>query len=402
MKITPLFVLMLFPVMVNISGCGVGGFENPANSNSSGGSGNATTMVSGVAAKGIIKNGTIGIYAINANGTVGALLKTAHTNAFGYYTTNMRLTGAILAKATGTYTDEATGLEMAIDDNNPLRAAIETITNPTPLSVTPFTELALMKAQVFINGTITAANTLISSLFKVDIIATQPIVLSAELFGDANTRQAQKDYTLALAAFSQMAHDYYNGSMSQTLSALYADINSGNELSSSTAANFKTALINFLNSDKNPTGLRDINLTNLVNAGGSVKAVKIATTGTLPAGKSICGITMTLQLPAKVTVKADFSTNNYQPLSGVVTTSGVVPLGSLSAAEYTPSSGSVPASLTISLAYPSGFGLGEFVTVYCDIPAGETRQATDFNVSELKAVDENGVVLPNVIWQLTY
>jgi hypothetical protein len=75
-----------------------------------------------------------------------------------------------------------------------------------------------------------------------------------------------------------------------------------------------------------------------------------------------------------------------------VTTSGVVPPDTNSEALYTPGIGLNRATLTIGLAHQTGFPLGEFVTVFCDIPAGVTIQAGDFALTGFEAVDGDGGV----------
>lgn len=360
-----------------------------------------TARVFGVAAKGPISNGPVRIFALNSNGSVGTLLKTTKTNVFGQYTSRVMLTGPFMVEASGQYTDEATGSVLSIASNSPLHAAVDSVSSVMEIAVTPMTELAVQKAKPLLVGeNISSANALVSDIFKVDIIATRPVEPSASVFLSAATSQAQKDYSLALAAISQMVKDYYGGSITGALTDMGNDIIRGNALTIDTATKFKSALITFINSDKNQTGIRDINLTNMANVGGSAKIVKIRTSGTLESGKSICGIILTVRLPANVTVRADFIANVYEPLHGVVYASGVTPHGAMVTSNYTPISGSAAASLTIKLADPSGFGLGEFVTLKCDVPVGQTVNATDFVLSGFKAFDADGVVLQNVTGQI--
>jgi hypothetical protein len=420
MKIKKNVALILLILAVNLAGCGFGGFENPPNTAVTD-SGNSPTRVFGVAANGFAANGGIAncvleFCPINSAGSAGASIKTAHTYAFGMYSTNMILSGPMIVRATGSYIDKYTGIETNM---SALRAGVDTINNPSHISVTPFTELALMKAGTFTSNKITVANNLISSLFKVDIVITQPLDLSSK-FTNATTGVAEKDYTLALAAFSQMAHDYYNSSVSDALTALNNDIGSGSSLSPKMATQFKTSLVNFLKSDKNLTGILDVNMTNLANAGGSIKTVKISTTGTLEPGQSIGGFSIILQLPAQVTVAADcyhpdtLNLNNElpdyfnpgtltcPPLSSAITASGVAQSVAFST-NYVPGSSATPASVIIDAAAQSqGFGLGEFLTIYLNIPAGGIPEGTDFIMKLFHAVDTDGAVLPNVALKITY
>ena len=409
MKATSSIYLVLCTVALFFSGCGLGGFVPVSNTSSpSGPNSPSTQRIFGVAAEGLIANGTVSIYDINSKGKIVGLLKTTTTDTFGNYSAGVNITGsAVLVKASGTYTDEATGNALSIDANSPLRAATDRISNVMNIAVTPLTELAVRHAEnlgnsnvltlnALTSSNIATANALVSSVFKMDIVTTQPEPLTLAAFSDTGMSQSQKDYCLVLAAISEMTHMYYNDSLANAVTAMSSDIANGGMLSSATAANLKSALIAFLASSQNQTGLADIYLTNLVNAGGSVKTVKLLTNGTLASGQTICGVNLTLQLPANATARADFTSTVYPPLQGVVTTSGVTPSGTILVARYIQIVGSNPATMVIALAHQTGFTIGEFATVLCDIPAGLTVQASDFKLTAFEAVDANGAVIPNV------
>ncbi|KAF0219269.1 MAG: hypothetical protein FD174_2355 [Geobacteraceae bacterium] len=426
MKKRILLVLIFSLGVMNLFGCGFGGFSDsgggpaPDQSDPS----NTDTIINGVVSKGIFKNGTIRVYAVNTDGSE-TLLKTNPIGAFGNYSANIgsnrgtptgSYSGVVLIKASGTYIDEATGSESAIDDSHPLRAAVANPSGELNAAVTPLTELAARKAlAVQAAGKqptaidVNDANALVSDMFKVDIIATQPVMpdKTEHGFGNAATTQAQKDYTLALAAISQMAKDA--GALSNVFAAMESDIADG-AMSVETATAFNTALINFLKSDINGTGVKDINSTNLVNVGGATKIVKIGTAEKVGAGAVITGITVTLQLPPGVTVKADFSVPGNPAkvtLQGVVTASGVPPAGTQIEAAYTRAAGSLPGLVTLSLGNAAGFVAGEFVTITCDLPAGASLKSTDFIIFKnpddpndfrnFRAVDGNGAPFPESI-----
>lgn len=395
MKATSMRAILLC-VAVHLAGCGVGGFSG--NDNNKGGTYQNNPLmkkITGFASKGPIQNGTVHIRALNTNGSVGALLKTTKTSMFGKYTSSVTLTGPGLIEVSGSYTDEATGDTLNIPQDRPLRAAIDTVSSDMWIAVTPLTELAVRRAEpLLFGGQISASNELVSSIFKADIIATQPVEPSASMFALATT--TQKDYTLVLAAISRMAHDYYGGSLTDALGAMANDLSKGDTLSTETGVKLQTALASFLQSENNNTGLRDVNLTNLVNVGGSTKAVRIKTTGTLPPGKTIHGITVTLALPPGVTVKVkDFREPELETDVAAIVASRAFSSEIFTTGHYEPASGSNPAKVTISL--PSaGAGLGEFVTVYCDFPVGKTFNAADFSLTYLKVTDEDGQRFENV------
>ena len=195
------------------------------------------------------------------------------------------------------------------------------------------------------------------------------------------------------------------GALKGTLKALYDDISDG-AMAAENAAEFRTALIEFLASDKNLSGVKDINSTNLGNAGGTIKKVRIGTAEKLGTGAIICGITVALELPPGVTLKADLSVPTKvekQLLSGVVKASGGS-AGSYVKESYLPPSGGLPGLLTLSLASATGFAAGEFTTISCDVPAGVSVKAGDFRIYKnpvdagdprnFKAFDGNGVAFP--------
>lgn len=427
MKKRMLYRLILSLWVMNVFGCGFGGFSDSSNSGTSSGDSNSAndTKVSGVVSKGLFKSGTVRFYAINFDGS-GTLLKTTSIGAFGNYsarlssqklTTGGSYNGVVLIKATGSYIDEATGAELTLDDSHPLRAIIANPSGTLNVSITALTELAARKALAVQNKgsqlaatDVTDANALVSELFKVDIIATKPVEpdLSTYGFGIASTTQSQKDYTLALAAISQMARNDA-GVLTGTLNVLSGDISDG-VITAENAAAFQTALITFLTSDRNVTGVKNISLTNLVNAGGSVKLVKLGTAEKLGAGNIMGGLTVTLKLPPGVTLRADLSdpeTAQKEPLSGVIKGSGVITAGVYVRSSYTVSSGALPGMVTISMASAHGFTAGEFATIACDVPAGMSLNSTNFSIyknlddpndpKNFKAVDGNGAAYPENI-----
>jgi len=425
MKMGKALMLFLSLWVMNAAGCGFGGFSESSSEPASGDSSPAIdTKLKGVVSKGLFKSGTVKFYAVNSDGSE-SLLKTASIGAFGNYSASLSsfkssssasYSGIVMIKATGSYSDEATGSLLTIDDSNPLRAIMA---NPstTNISVTPLTELAVRKALAVLskNGQLTAtdvseANVLVSEMFKVDIISTKPVEpnRSDEGFGTAATSQAQKDYTLALAAISQSASSA--GALSNTLNALADDISDG-AMTAENAAVFQGALTSFLVSNNNQTGIQSIDSTNLVNAGGAVKNIRIGTAEKVGAGSMMGGLSVSVKLPPGVRITADLTDParleklEKEPLSGVVKASGVISAGTyLMTASYLPPSGALPAMVTLALASKSGFPAGEFVTVRCDVPAGISLDAAAFSIyknvddmndpKNFRAVDGNGAAFP--------
>jgi hypothetical protein len=122
--------------------------------------------------------------------------------------------------------------------------------------------------------------------------------------------------------------------------------------------------------------------------------LKIGTQGTLAAGVSLYGVGVIVTLPTGVTVATD-SSGTVAPSVAVV--SGVATGGSMAPPVYTPATASAKATLKlIVVAGATGFGTGEFVTVTCNLPAGNSLQESDFPVSILGGLEPANQLLAAV------
>jgi len=109
--------------------------------------------------------------------------------------------------------------------------------------------------------------------------------------------------------------------------------------------------------------------------------LKIGTEGTLASGVSLYGVGVIVTLPTGVTVATD---SNGSVASSAVTVSGVATGGGLAPPVYTPATATAAATLKLIVAAAgTGFGTGEFITVTCNLPAGNSLQESDFPVSIL-------------------
>jgi|SRR6185369_8822394 len=105
--------------------------------------------------------------------------------------------------------------------------------------------------------------------------------------------------------------------------------------------------------------------------------LKIGTQGTLGAGVSLYGVGVIVVLPTGVTVATDSSGN---VAASVAVVSGVATGGSMAPPVYTPATATAKATLKLVVAAAgTGFGTGEFVTVTCNLPAGNSLQESDFS-----------------------
>lgn len=195
------FMVYLLTVVAGLSACSDGGGGVAATN---------TTIISGVASKGPLNGSTVCAYAITA-GAKGAALGSCATNIVnGNYSIDIGpYTGPVLFEATGgTYTDEATGVIVALA--SPLRSILSNATgSATNVAVTALTELAYQMANATPGG-LTSANiqTAIASVqtnFGVaDIVNTLPV---DALNVPPGASPEQKTYALALATISQYQKD---------------------------------------------------------------------------------------------------------------------------------------------------------------------------------------------------
>lgn len=121
------------------------------------------------------------------------------------------------------------------------------------------------------------------------------------------------------------------------------------------------------------------------NAQPTSAVVKLSTAGTLPAGKKIGAIHVTLTFAPGVTLKS--TSNPRIPDDGVVTASGVAAINSFIEANYTAPTSTLPGNVQIGLINISGFGPGEFVTVSGDITAGNNPGAANFSATIITIAD---------------
>jgi hypothetical protein len=179
-------------------------------SGSSGGGGNNNSTnpvtVNGSVVMAPVANATVVAWGLTATGktTTPALAQTT-TLQNGTFTlpTFSLYSGSVLIKTSGgTYTDEATGSQLA---NPGLKALIPSAAGTMSITVTPLTQLAFtcISSSGLTRPNIARGNALISTAFGVNILTTAPVdVTNALAVSAANTMQVQ--YGLMLAAISKI------------------------------------------------------------------------------------------------------------------------------------------------------------------------------------------------------
>jgi hypothetical protein len=374
--------------MLALAGCGGGGSSNP------GAPAPVTPVVTppvtatvaGVASKGIIVGGTVKIYALNSDGGKGAQLGQDTTRADGSYSIAVTgYVGPVTVEVSGNYTDEATGQTKSVPESAPLRAALGNASGNVTVAVTPLTDLAVRQAGALTAQNITTANGRISEFFKVDIIATTPVPPTSLAFLSTQTTQAQKDYTIALAAVSQIMQTSGND-LATVLASLETGI-SPTGLSAQAAATITTAASAFIANTNNQTGVSALSDTSLQTVGSTSMKLSLSLAGT---GVAVRGFQTTLTLPAGVVIRAGA---NGVPLSGVIGVVGSAVNG-LFAGKYTAASSGAPATLSLGLISNSVLALGDLVTIDVDLVGGiSPPAAAAFSIAGSKVVDADGSAL---------
>lgn len=378
--------LVLVLVLALLPACGGGGGSSPSAGSST------DTVINGTASKGIIANGLVKVYAVNADGTKGELLKQTTTDEQGRFTANLgTYTGPILVEASGGYADEATGLPATIDEATPLRTCVADVQGEVSVAVTPLTELAVQQA---IASGLTAeamatANNLVSGLFGCDILATRPVPPEAAAMASAT--EDEKNYTLALAALSQMAEDA-GQPMTELLDSMADELVGADKLAWDTVEDFDNALASFLDNPNNHTGIADNADTGLGSAARRRALVRLGF-GNLPEGTLIGGLEVTLALPEGGRVAA---AGAGEPAEGVVTATGVAAAGSMIEAYFAPETPAELASLDIALINAEGLGAGEFAEVRCEFAGSTLPDDSAFDLLDTVAYDGFGATIPGV------
>lgn len=309
-------------LMFALTGCFGGGGDPPPPQ---------TTTIAGTASKGIVYPGTVTVYALDpaTGGKITPALSTTVTDANGRFSTDIGVyAGPVLVTVSGTYTDEATSIQVVIDADRPMRAVIADA-GPAPkrYAVTPLTDLAATLALANVPVTpenITAANARISELFKISDILTIEPVANAALMGSATVDQ--QAYTLALATLSQMTGNNRAAGQFPAFSQIDAllagfgsDLNqsSTSVLSSTNASSFANALATVTQPGAPLSGFPSA--TSALSSAGTKSFKLTVNAGQASAGEQIGAVKGDILLPANATVRTDA---NGQVLNSLIALTG--------------------------------------------------------------------------------
>jgi hypothetical protein len=359
--------------LLALTACGGGG----------GGGGGVTpeTVLSGVASKGIIRGGAVKVYALNADGSLGNLLKETVTDQYGVYHADLgKYQGAVLVEASGSYTDEATGATGTVPGDVPLRAALQSVSGEVAAAVTPLTELAVQMGEDPVTHKmrvleLSSNNALIAAAFKVDILGTMP---ADALAASASATEEQKEHALVLAAFAGLMQSE-GKDLHSVIAGLKDSIGLDKRMAVQAAVQFQAALVTFAKSAANRTGISDISATPLINIGGSTRLLTISAAGT---SSLIYGLDAEVYLPPGVTVKA--AADGGVPDLMLQAFGGAYVVGN-----YTPASASMRGRVRVALISLDGVAAGDLITLKCDIAPDAAPLDADFVLSVLDAVGKS-------------
>ena len=352
------------------------------------------SSVEGVASKGLIAGGTVKVYAVSAAGVKQSLLSETKTDAKGHYIITIgNYAGAVLVEVTGgSYEDEATHKTVENSTTVPLRALYPDVApGTTTLQVTPLTELAAVRVGSSMTPTaIRDANSLVSKVMKVEILSTAPVAMTATAFTAAGVSQAQRDYSLMLAAVSQLMLTT-GSTLEATLASLNNGLSSSSGMSEPTGNALSGALTTYVAANTAQTGVTTAP-PSLQNLGTVTK--KLTVSLNTSNASSVQAISAVMTLPAGLLLSAD--------TAGVPAGSALSLAGSSAAAKnityaakYVAAAGASPATITISLLAPEG-GLtegGDIITITCNVALGATAPAASAVALKTEFKDLNGAVL---------
>lgn len=174
--------------------------------------------LSGTVVKGPVRNATVAVYALAADGTTVGPLEQATTDATGHFRFRNRFRGERLELEvhSGEYADEATGTLVQLQSQDRLRLQLASTEGDSALTVSPLTTMAaertrtrLRAGETDADGIITRSRLEIATMFGMS--GTDPGLTTVDDLTDSTARptatRAQTRYGLVLAGMSQLFLD---------------------------------------------------------------------------------------------------------------------------------------------------------------------------------------------------
>lgn len=304
-----------------LAGCGGGGDDAASTATS-------TIALSGTAAKGLMANADVAVYAVNADGQMASTpLATATTDGNGRYQLNFNATKGqpvvikVTAKANGTTThlDEVSGLVQALPANFSMRALLVPQTTgaiSTGVNVTPFSEMTVAAA-ARASGGITAANAAQATSTVTQLLGFDPTTVAVTSAQNASATLEQQKLAVMLAAVSQMSSNGDLGCNSSNAGAntecVVGKLSANSSLSSLQLGNgvsnaLQNATQTVLNKPELVGAIQTSTLVNIVtNLGCSGEACTPASSGSIPAPNQVASAITAAKL-LFTQIKSDLTT----------------------------------------------------------------------------------------------
>jgi hypothetical protein len=278
---------MLF--LAFLAGCGGGG-----GGTSSGDGTVVNGTISGTAVKGPVSGATVTAYAINS-GVMGGEIGSGQTDGQGNFSMQVGdYAGSVMLRMNGgSFTDEATGATMPMQQGDVMTAVIPSMTaggTVSGIQITPLTSMAQTMAQgmtgAMTSANINTANMAVGNYFMVsDILHTSPMNPLTQGSG-SGADQNMRNYGIAIAAMSQYASDIGMQFSSGIVTSMMSDASDGdmNGMMGSTpvqmgggmmgggmmqpdagTSGLANAMTQFMNSQQNRSGLTAGDMQSLIN-----------------------------------------------------------------------------------------------------------------------------------------
>lgn len=370
-------IAALFLIVACIYGCGGGGTTTGGTAATPG-----QITITGTASLGIIKGSTVKAYRITTD-NLRIYLAETRTNNLGWYSLSFTRPDSpvVIEVSGGEYVDEATGITVRRSENDILHAVVSSVGSATQIAVTPLTELAYQLSGSPLTATsIDTANSVVSDAFNFDIIRTQPVEPTLNGFRHPTTEE-QRSYALALAALSQQTLDLPGATMNTSLEGYRNDLYLDGRISLAVATTFQTSLSRFLGTALTPNPRNHTGVTTptsaLASFGTVTIPVKLNTRGTFASGSFIEGVQLQLRLPIGVSI----------PDTSVIKPSGQAAMYTTIASAYYPGTRTISTGIMNT---EPGFGLGEFMTIYCDVLPDAALNFSDFVISVTEVSGDGG------------
>ena len=289
----------------------------------------ATVALSGTAAKGLMANADVGVFAVNADGSVaGTALATTTTGADGKY--SLSFTGTkdqpyvvrVSAKADGStsHADEVSGLSQPLPAGFSMRSLVVPSTTgavTASASITPFSEMAVAAAAKA-SGGITAVNAAQAVSTVSQLLGFNPTTVTATTLAGASGAEQQK-LAVMLTAVSQLAASSdlgcSTGSAGQKTQCVVAALGAAaskdsiklGDSANDVSAKLAGAVTTVMSSDAVRDKVDAATLTNVIANLGCTTSCTAAAVGTTPAAPSATALGIASAKLLFTEIKTDWS-----------------------------------------------------------------------------------------------